>query len=110
MYWKELDVWKESHKLTLEIFKITENLPGEEKFGIIAQMRRASYSVPLNIVEGHSRRSSKEFLQFINISRGSLEELRYLNLLCQDLKYYDDKIFSQIETKAEKIESVKFSV
>ena len=66
-------------------------------------MRRAAYSVPLNIVEGHSRKSSKEFVQFINISRGSLEELRYLNLLCQDLNYYNNEIFKKIEIKAEEI-------
>lgn len=73
---KDLVVWQKAHNLTLEIYKITQKFPPDEKYGIVSQMRRAAYSIPANIVEGHSRKSKKEFLQFLNIAKGSLEELK----------------------------------
>ena len=69
-----LIVWQKSHELTMEIYKLTSFFPSDEKFGLVSQMRRAAYSIPANIVEGHSRKSKKEFLQFLNIAKGSLEE------------------------------------
>ena len=83
--YKELKVWQKSHELTLEIYQLTKIYPDEEKFGLISQMRRAAFSVPSNIVEGHSRRSQKEFKQFLTIARGSVDELNYFLLLSKDL-------------------------
>ena len=68
---KDLIVWEKSHQLTLEIYKTSLKFPSDEKYGLISQMRRAAYSVPANIVEGHSRKSKKEFIQFLNIAKGS---------------------------------------
>jgi len=62
--------------LTLDVYKITTGFPSEEKFGIVNQMRRAAYSIPSNIVEGYSRKSKKEYLQFLNIAKASLKKLR----------------------------------
>ncbi len=66
---RDLIVWQKAHRLVLSIYKITSNFPDSEKFGIISQMRRAAYSVPANIVEGHARKSKKEFLHFFNIKQ-----------------------------------------
>ena len=85
MNWRDLDVWKKSHLLTKQIYLLTRSFPKEERYALTSQIQRAAYSVPLNIVEGHTRRTSKEFLQFLNIARGSLEELRYLLMLCQEI-------------------------
>lgn len=52
---RELEVWQEAHKLTLEIYKLTEKLPRSEQFGLISQIRRASVSVESNIAEGENR-------------------------------------------------------
>ena len=69
-------MWQKSHQLTLDVYKITTGFPSEEKFGIVNQMRRAAYSIPSNIVEGYSRKSKKEYLQFLNIAKASLKKLR----------------------------------
>jgi four helix bundle protein len=69
---EDLIVWQKTHKLTLRIFGITKTFPPSETYSIISQLRRASYSVPSNIVEGHSRNSIKEFKHFLAISKGSL--------------------------------------
>ena len=74
---KDLIIWQKSHQLTLNIYQLTKQFPKDEKFGITSQIRRASYSIPANIVEGFKRRNNNEFKQFINIASASLEELKY---------------------------------
>ncbi len=84
---EQLDVWKMSHKLTLDVYKCTRSLPDDEKYGLISQMRRSAVSVPANIAEGFKRRGNKDKVRFYNIAQGSLEELKYYFILCRDLNY-----------------------
>ena len=72
---QRLNVWKRAIKLVEEIYKITSSFPAEEKFGLISQMRRSAISIPSNIAEGAARSSSKEFINFLHISQGSVAEL-----------------------------------
>jgi len=106
---RDLIVWQKSHQLTLEIYKITIKFPSEEKYGLISQMRRAAYSVPSNIVEGHSRKSKKEFLQFLNIAKGSLEELKYFLILSADLNYISKQEQKQLEELTEEVSKILYS-
>jgi four helix bundle protein len=103
MNWRDLQVWNKSHLLTKQIYKITRDFPKEERYGLTSQIQRAAYSIPLNIVEGHSRKSVKEFLQFLNIARGSLEELRYLLILCYDIDYISCSDKENLENSAAEI-------
>jgi four helix bundle protein len=89
---KKLEVWKESIQLIKMIYSLSQNLPADEKFGLISQMKRASVSVSLNISEGAARRSDKEFLQFLTISQGSLSELDALIEVLLELGFIDIKI------------------
>lgn len=84
---EKLDIWRKAHKLVLQIYQLTKKFPSEEKFSLTDQLRRATISVVSNIVEGNIRQSKKEFLQFMYISKGSLEEVKYYLLLVRDLKY-----------------------
>ena len=84
---KELKVWQKAHELVLEIYKATNAFPSSENYCIISQIRRSSVSVAANIVEGHIRRSDKDFAHFLNIAEGSLEETKYFLLLSLDLDY-----------------------
>jgi four helix bundle protein len=92
--------------LTLDIYKITSGFPSEEKFGLVNQMRRTAYSIPANIVEGYSRKSRKEFLQFLNIAKSSLDELKYFLILSFDLGYINRETNSKMEEKLEEISKV----
>jgi four helix bundle protein len=56
---EDLSVWKKSHELVLEIYKITKSFPREEKYGLVSQMRRAAISVAANIAEGFKRKGIK---------------------------------------------------
>jgi len=73
--------------LTLEIYKLSKSFPGDERFGLVLQLRRAAASVPTNIAEGSKRLSNPEYAHFLNIAEGSLAETQYLLLLSRDLGY-----------------------
>ncbi|HVP80507.1 MAG TPA: four helix bundle protein [Thermodesulfobacteriota bacterium] len=100
---EELDVFKLSHSLAVEIFEITKTFPGEERFGLISQMRRAAYSVPMNLMEGSHRLSSKEYRQFVGISKGSTGEMKYQLLLARDLGYITEGPHSDLHSKYERV-------
>jgi len=85
--YKNLKMYKQSHNITLEIYKVTLKYLKSELFAIVNQMRRAAYSAPSNIVEGASRKSKNDTLKFFNIALASAEELRYFLLLSKDLDY-----------------------
>ena len=95
--WKDLIVWQKSHSLVLEVYKITNNFPEEERFGLVTQLRRSASSIAANIVEGKSKRTDKEFVSFLYNSRGSLEETRYHLLLSKDLGYLDKDNYLKLE-------------
>ena len=101
LHWSELKVFKKAHSLTLEIYKLTENFPRNEIFGITSQFRRAAYSIPVNIVEGKSRKNTKELVQFLNIANASLEEVRCFLLLPKNLHYIDNEKYSKLELESE---------
>ncbi|MDD3275298.1 MAG: four helix bundle protein [Candidatus Omnitrophica bacterium] len=84
---EDLIVWKKSHDLVIEVYRMTKDLPSEEKFGLVSQIKRAAVSIPANIAEGFSRRGSKDKIHFYNISQGSLSELQYYSILIKDLGF-----------------------
>ena len=84
---KDLVVWQEAHQIVLMIYRLTEDFPKNEQYGIISQMRRAAVSVPANIAEGFKRVSYTEKARFYDIAEASLEELKYFLILSCDLAY-----------------------
>ena len=100
-HWRELNVWKKTHELVLEIYRVTAKFPRTETYGLINQLKRAAYSVPANIVEGQSRQTTREYLQFLYNARGSLEEVRYFLLLSMELGYLNSEDHITLEGKYE---------
>lgn len=100
---EELEVFKKSHKLTLNIYKITESFPQMEKFGLASQMRMASSSICANLLEGSHRLNIKEFRQFVGIAKGSVDELKYHLLLAKDLGYLQESEYSTLTAETEQI-------
>ncbi len=76
--YRDLVVWQKAMDLTSLVYGFTAGLPADERFGLIAQARRAAVSVPANLAEGHRRSSTKDFLRFVSIAAGSLAELETL--------------------------------
>ena len=104
----DLIVWQKSHSLTLDIYQITNKFPSVEKYGVISQLRRAAYSVPSNIVEGHTRNSTKEFVHFLSIAQGSLNELKYFLILSRDLNFIDLNEYNNSNIKADEISKMLY--
>jgi len=103
MKWEELEVFKKAHNFVLEIYKITEKFPNEEKYKLVDQLIRASYSITSNIVEGNSRNTTKEYINFLYMSRGSANEVKYFLLLSKDLKYINKDDYFILKEKIETI-------
>jgi four helix bundle protein len=87
---QKLDIYGISRRLVLECYRVTKQLPIEEKFGMITQIRRAALSVHLNIAEGSSRKSEAERKRYFEIARGSVIEIDAALDIAFDLKYLDE--------------------
>ncbi len=88
--YQDLQVWQKGRALVSIIYKITHDFPKHEQYGITQQIQRAAVSVPANIAEGSSKRSTAEFIRFLNIAYGSLSEVETFLFLSKDLGYIDD--------------------
>lgn len=73
--YEDLVVWQKAYELVLLIYRITQAFPADERFGLTQQMRRAAVSIVSNIAEGFGRRTTADFLRFLDMSRGSVNEL-----------------------------------
>lgn len=100
---KDLKVWQKAHQLVLDVYKTTQDFPKEEKFGLVSQLKRSASSIATNIVEGHKRRSKKDFLHFLNLADSSLEETKYLLLLANDLEYIKQTVFTHLNDQCEEV-------
>lgn len=96
---EDLDVFKMAHDLVLEVYKQTQAFPDEEKFGLTPQMRRAAFSIPMNLAEGASRLGRKEYRHFVGIARGSVGEIRYQLILARDLGYIQAETYQRLRAQ-----------
>ena len=79
-------MWILGREFAVQSYKVTSCFPREEQFGLTSQIRRASVSIPSNIAEGAGRDSDAEFLRFIRIALGSLNEVETLFSISSDLE------------------------
>ena len=84
---ERLLAWRVSHELAKAVYRATQSFPKSELYGIVSQVRRASLSVPTNIVEGAAKRGSAEFRRFLDMAWGSLAEVWYLLLFSQEMGF-----------------------
>ena len=90
---RDLQIWSRSHRLTLTIYRITQEFPKSETYGIVSQMRRSASSIPTNIAEGCGSNTDKDFARFLDNSMGSASELEYQLILARDLEYIPKETF-----------------
>ena len=101
--YRKLKVWQKAMDLAKECYRITENFPSRELYGLSAQVRKSAVSIPSNIAEGSARRHRKEFLRFLSIAQGSLAELETQIMLAQRLGYIDEESLAGFLGKTEEI-------
>src|SRR4051812_45136150 len=84
-HYKDLIVWKKAMELVTEVYRVSGTFPSDERFGLIAQIRKAVISIPSNIAEGQARMTTGKFRQFLGHARGSLMEVETQILVAQNL-------------------------
>ena len=89
--YKDLLVWQKGLSLVKMVYNETKTFPSDERFGLVSQLRRAAVSVPSNIAEGQTRRTTGEFIQFISHAEGSLAEVETQLLISLDLGFISSK-------------------
>jgi four helix bundle protein len=103
---KKLIVWQEAMELVSMVYHLGNNLPSDEKFVMISQLKRAAVSVPSNIAEGAARKSNKETIHFFYISLGSLSELDTLNTLTKNLNFINENKFTELDEKINRVSAL----
>ncbi len=88
----DLFVWKKAHEFVLCVYRVCSKFPDFEQFGLRSQFTRAAVSIPSNIAEGQGRESSKEFVRFLSVARGSLRELSTQLEICERLHYVNNSV------------------
>ena len=87
---KKLRVWEHAHRFALDLYRITQSFPGEERYGLTSQLRRAAVSIPSNLAEGSGRGSDADFKRFVHIALGSASEVEYQLLLARELGFLEE--------------------
>lgn len=92
---KELRIWQKGMDIAVNCYKLIENFPKEEKFGLSAQITKSGVSIPSNIAEGSSRKSEKDYARFIEISLGSAYELETQLLIAQRVNFGNQELLTK---------------
>lgn len=108
--YQKLDVWRKSHLFTLQVYKeILPLMPSEERFALTQQIRRATYSIPLNIAEGSGKNTDKDFASYLDNALGSAKEVEYAFILIRDLEYINLEIYETMNKSVNKIKAMLIS-
>ena len=97
MPYERFEAWQVAHQLALEIYRVTDDWPKEERFGLTIQLRRAALSAPANIAEGAAKRGNREFRRFLDIALGSLSEVSYLLRFSRDRELLTSESWLELE-------------
>jgi four helix bundle protein len=100
---RDLRVWQVAMDLVIESYRLGELLPSRERFGLVAQIRRAATSIPANIAEGNGRVHRREYLHHLSMARGSLNELQTLALIAERLGYVPSTDLTQFTMLCESV-------
>jgi four helix bundle protein len=102
--YRKLTVWGHAHAVVLHVYRVTGSWPARRDAGLGAQLRRASASVPANIVEGCSRASRSEFARFLDIAYASAAEVEYHLLLARDLGLCSERDYDDLSNKIDHVQ------
>jgi four helix bundle protein len=106
---KQLKVWQKAHRLTLAVYENTARFPGDERFGLTIQLRRATVSIPSNIAEGCGRTGDRELAHFLSLAAGSACEVEYQILLARDLAYISTEQHRQLDEQVNEVKRMLYS-
>ena len=95
--YRDLKVYQNSYSLALQVHKMTQEYPGYERYEIGRQLRKAAFSIPMNISEGYGKKESEaEFKRFLKMSLGSCNEVQVLIDMSKDLQYINEEVHKNL--------------
>ncbi len=94
--YRDLLIWQKGRVIVKKTYEICADMPTEELYSLQSQLKRSAISIPSNIAEGYGRNSTKNYIHFLKISRGSLYELETQMILAKDLNFITEEQFSEI--------------
>jgi four helix bundle protein len=100
---RQLDVWKKAHELTLEVYRLTSDFPNQERYGLTSQLQRASVSIGANLAEGCGRETDADFKRFVQMACGCACEVEYHLLLADDLSLLSDQVHIRLNENVNEI-------
>lgn len=100
---KDLILWQKTLDLAVAVHEASATFPKAEMFGLVSQIRRAAVSIPSNIAEGSARRSTREFIAFLHISRGSMAEVETQLLLAKGVGYISDERLAALQLRLDEV-------
>ena len=103
---KELKIWQKSVDFAVDVYKLTQKLPAEEKFSLVSQMRRSAVPIPSNIAEGAGKRTNRDFNSYLVNSLGSCFELETQLIISNKLKFIQEEDFVSSCTSLEEIQKM----
>lgn len=108
--YRDLKVWQKAMRLAEDVYHVTESFPKSELYGLTSQIRRSVVSVASNIAEGSARRSTREFIRFINIASGSLAEVETQLILSQRLTYLQEDQLTFLLSQCDEVGKMLFAL
>lgn len=108
--YKNFKVWQKGRELVKKVYQLTQQLPDDERFGLVSQMKRAAISLPANIAEGSGRRTDSDFCRFLDIAYGSSCELETLLLLCVDLSFLSETEINSVNELIKEIQKMIYAL
>ena len=103
LHYKDLVVWRKAMDLVVEVYRLTNDFPERERYGLTDQLRRAAVSVPSNIAEGQGRRLRKQFALFLRTARGSIQEVETQIMIAERLGYAQADNVGPVLARADEI-------
>lgn len=100
---RQLEVWRLAHALTLSVYRQTKTFPAEEKYSLTDQMRRAAVSIESNLAEGCGRGGDLDFARFVQMAFGSACELECQFLLSRDLGFLASPAHAELENSLQQV-------
>lgn len=107
--YKGLKIWHRSIELVEQVYILTDQIPKNEIYGLIGQIKRSAVSVPSNIAEGAGRSSDKEFIRYLSISTGSLNELNTQLVIARRLNFINEDVLQKIEDDINEIHKMTYN-
>jgi four helix bundle protein len=108
--YRDLVVWQRSMALTVAVYRLTQDFPREEQYGLTSQIRRSVVSVPSNIAEGQGRLGPGEFRQFLGIARGSNCEVQTQLEIARSLNFGNPELIDEAEALSNEIRKMLFAL